>query len=162
MEEPDLNITDEIVYIYGNYTNYEQYHDGFILDKININEDIYDEIKKAYIDVYDFSEINVSLYIDKPIDIEEKNQLRKVYKTIIKQFPQGGVKYLVISDDIDWCKKNLTGDAFIFMDKDIKNYNKDFINIIIQTMCNDNIIGNKLISWWGGFLNKHKNKKVYY
>ena len=161
-EEPDLNCKDEIVYIYGNYTDYKQYHDGFILDKININDSIYDKIKEAYIDVYDFSEINVSLYVDKPIDIEEKNQLRKVYKTIIKQFPQGGIKYLVISDDIEWCKKNLTGDAFIFMDKDIKNYNKDFINIVIQTMCDDNILGNNLVSWWGTFLNKHENKKVYY
>ena len=161
-EEPDLNCKDEIVYIYGNYTDYKQYHDGFILDKININDSIYDKIKEAYIDVYDFSEINVSLYVDKPIYIEEKNQLRKVYKTIIKQFPQGGIKYLVISDDIEWCKKNLTGDAFIFMDKDIKNYNKDFINIVIQTMCDDNILENNLVSWWGTFLNKHENKKVYY
>lgn len=160
--EPDLNNKDNIVYIYGNYTNYKQYHDGYIIDKININESIYNEIKDTYKDVYDFSEINVSLYVDKPIDIEGKNQLRKIYKAIIKQFPQGGVKYLVMSDDIEWCKKNLTGDAFIFMDKDIKNYNKDLINIIIQTMCDDNILGNNLISWWGAFLNKHKNKKVYY
>ena len=72
-EEPDLNCKDEIVYIYGNFTKFEQYHEGFILDKININNFIYDEIKEAYADVYDFSEINVSLYVDKPIDIEEKN-----------------------------------------------------------------------------------------
>jgi hypothetical protein len=29
-EEPDLNCKDEIVYIYGNYTDYKQYHNGFI------------------------------------------------------------------------------------------------------------------------------------
>ena len=160
--EPDLNNKDDVVYIYGNYTNYKQYHDGYVIDKININVSIYNEIKEAYKDVYDFSEINVSLYVDKPIDIEGKNQLRKVYKAIIKQFPQGGVKYLVMSDDIEWCRKNLAGDAFIFMDKTIKNYNKDFINIIIQTMCDDNILGSNLVSWWGAFLNKHKSKKVYY
>lgn len=64
-------------------------------------------------------------------------------------------KFLIISDDIDWCKKNFIGDNFYFSD-----YEKPLIDLYIQTLCTNNIISNSTFSWWGAYLNQNVGKKI--
>lgn len=64
-------------------------------------------------------------------------------------------KYLVISDDIDWCKKHFKGNNFFFSD-----YEQPIIDLYIQTMCTNNIISNSTFSWWGAWLNNNPDRKV--
>lgn len=66
-------------------------------------------------------------------------------------------KYLIISDDIDWCKTHFKGDNFYFVDDE-----EPIIDLYIQTLCDNNIISNSTFSWWGAWLNPSKNKKVIY
>lgn len=67
----------------------------------------------------------------------------------------GADKYLVFSDDINWCKENLIGEKFIFIDNE-----KDYVELFLQSMCKNNIISNSSFSWWGAYLNKYEDKKV--
>jgi hypothetical protein len=62
----------------------------------------------------------------------------------------------VISDDIPWCKGNLTDGRMIFIEG-----NPDHIDLYIQSLCNHNIIANSSFSWWGSYLNENKDKIVY-
>lgn len=60
--------------------------------------------------------------------------------------------FLVISDDLDWCKEN------------IKNKNINFIenttnieDFILFSLCKYNVLGNSTFSWWASFLNQNTN-----
>lgn len=64
-------------------------------------------------------------------------------------------KYLIISDDIDWCKRHFKGNNFYFVDDE-----EPIIDLYIQTLCENNIISNSTFSWWGAWLNSNKNKVV--
>jgi len=62
---------------------------------------------------------------------------------------------LVFSDDINYCKEN-------FFDKRITyiEYLKDYEDMYLMSLCENNIIANSSFSWWGSYLNKNANKIV--
>ena len=68
-----------------------------------------------------------------------------------------GKEFLILSDDIEWCKKNFIGNKFKFVEKE-----EDYIDLYIMSMCEHNIIANSTFSWWGAYLNKNSKKVVVY
>lgn len=54
--------------------------------------------------------------------------------------------YLVFSDDIDWCRANLTGDC-LFMQR-----NRDYEDLFLMAACDEHIMANSTFSWWGAWL----------
>lgn len=64
--------------------------------------------------------------------------------------------FLIFSDDIEWCVNN-----FDFIEKKtfIKN-EKDYEDLYLMSMCNNNIIANSTFSWWGAWLNKNQDKII--
>lgn len=64
-------------------------------------------------------------------------------------------KYLVLSDDIEWCKTKFKGKNFIFSEKE-----SAIVDLYLQSMCSHNIISNSSFSWWGAWLNGHPSKIV--
>ena len=65
--------------------------------------------------------------------------------------------FLVISDDIEWCKTHFKGDNFYFVENE-----PPLIDLYLQSMCTHNIISNSTFSWWGAWLNPNPDKKVLY
>lgn len=63
--------------------------------------------------------------------------------------------FLIFSDDINWCKENLIIENSIYIENE-----KDYIELILQSKCNNNIIANSSFSWWGAWLNQNENKIV--
>jgi hypothetical protein len=64
--------------------------------------------------------------------------------------------FFIFSDDIRWCKEN-----FNFLDNVIYcENNKDYEDLILMSLCYNNIIANSSFSWWGAWLNKNENKIV--
>lgn len=66
-------------------------------------------------------------------------------------------KYIIYSDDMDWCKNNFIGDQFIFADSISRNAPAI---IYLTSICKHNIIANSTLSWWGAWLNQNDHKKV--
>lgn len=64
-------------------------------------------------------------------------------------------KYLIFSDDIEWCKSTFQGDNFFFVEG-----NKDSDDLLLMSCCTHNIIVNSTFSWWAAWLNDNKNKIV--
>lgn len=62
----------------------------------------------------------------------------------------------IFSDDIDWAKENLNYDKSII----VENL-EDYEDLWLISLCKINIMSNSSFSWWGAFLNKNKNKKVF-
>jgi hypothetical protein len=62
----------------------------------------------------------------------------------------------VFSDDKQWVKDNLNYQNMIV----VENL-EDYEDLWLISMCNHNIMSNSSFSWWGSFLNQHKDKKVF-
>jgi len=63
--------------------------------------------------------------------------------------------FVVVSDDIYWCKENLKADNIFY-----SPFTNEIDDLNLLKNCNNNIIANSTFSWWGAFLNKNENKKV--
>lgn len=64
-------------------------------------------------------------------------------------------KYLLISDDIDWCKENFIGDKFIF-----SPFTNELYDLYLFMNCDNHIIANSSFSWWGAYLSENNNKVI--
>jgi len=69
----------------------------------------------------------------------------------------GASNVFVFSDDIGWCKENLTLPGFNFNFVDLEN---PYQSMYLMSMCENNIIANSSFSWWGSWLNQKENKRV--
>ena len=64
-------------------------------------------------------------------------------------------KFLIFSDDMTWCKENFKFDNIVYIEGE-----KDYIEIYLMSLCNNNITSNSSFSWWGAWLNENKDKVV--
>lgn len=64
-------------------------------------------------------------------------------------------KYIILSDDINWCKQYFKGNEFTFIEG-----NSPQIDQAIMYSCKNNIIANSSFSWWGAYLNINLDKKI--
>lgn len=64
--------------------------------------------------------------------------------------------FLFFSDDIEWVKNNFydENNMLIVENEDIP----PFWYIYLMSLCSHNILSNSTFSWWGNFLNTHKDK----
>lgn len=78
------------------------------------------------------------------------------YMKAIKIMPKDSV-FLIFSDDIEWCKLNFPDlpEKFKFIEG-----NSDHEDLLLMSLCNNNIICNSTFSWWAAWLNNNSNKKV--
>ena len=63
--------------------------------------------------------------------------------------------FLVISDDIRWCRKHFKGPNYFFAEKSTPSE-----DLYLQSLCMNNIISNSTFSWWGAWLNESADKAV--
>ena len=61
-----------------------------------------------------------------------------------------GTKFIVFSDDIDWCKNTFPDDVIF---SDMSNH---FEDMCLMSLCNSHIIANSSFSWWGAWLSNSK------
>jgi len=64
-------------------------------------------------------------------------------------------KFIIFSDDIPWCTENLKYDNSIYISDE-----KDYIELYLMSLCDNNITCNSSFSWWGAWLNENENKVV--
>ena len=79
------------------------------------------------------------------------------YKKSMDSF-EVGQKFLLFSDDLEWCKKN-----FIFSEMiEFISCDHDYEELLLMSTCKNNIIANSTFSWWAAWFNENKNKVVIY
>ena len=78
------------------------------------------------------------------------NRLRRQYKNIT---------LFVFSNNLQWVKENLRADVPTeFVEgTDLR----DFEELYLMSLCKHNVIANSTFSWWGAWLNRNPDKKVF-
>lgn len=66
--------------------------------------------------------------------------------------------FFVFSNDMVWAKENICAENVVFVDWNTGN--ESWKDMCLMAQCKHNIIANSSFSWWGAWLNKHKNKQV--
>ena len=75
-------------------------------------------------------------------------------------------KIIVLSDTIDWCKKQdwLQDDRFLFSDSSYEVFDDGasvpYIDLCLMSLCSGGIIANSSMSWWGAWLQNDRGKVV--
>ena len=66
------------------------------------------------------------------------------------------VAFFVFSDDISWTKKNLKLENTTYVEHKTIPHE----DMYLMSLCSHNITANSSFSWWGAWLNRHKNKTI--
>jgi hypothetical protein len=66
--------------------------------------------------------------------------------------------FFVFSDDVDWVKENL--DIKYPVTYVLGENLKDYEELVLMSVCKDNITANSSFSWWGAWLNNNPDKVV--
>lgn len=125
------------------------------------NKNYYEKAKQAFNNIKPKDKEIVSIHVRRG-DYLNHDHFCKLdtvyYGDAIKHFLPEIEKYhfFIFSNDIEWCKENLIeGEMVTFIEPGI-----DYIDMIMMSMCDHNIIANSSFSWWAAFKNRNKNKKV--
>jgi hypothetical protein len=72
------------------------------------------------------------------------------------------LKFFIFSDDIEWCKNNLSDIPNSIIVTHEHKGNKFYNYLLLMSECKHFIIPNSTFAWWAAYLSKNKNKKVLY
>lgn len=78
------------------------------------------------------------------------------YEKAVAMFPEDSL-FILCSDDIEWCKENLSHLSKNLLFIEGNHYIHDFY---LMSLCHHNIIANSTFSWWAAYLNTHPNQIV--
>jgi hypothetical protein len=118
------------------------------------NDDVLNKLKET-----EFIETNTTSLHVRRTDYVTSNGYHPVqdisyYVNAIKEI--GDYDYLfVFSDDIKWCKDNLKFNNIIYTEG-----MSEIEDMMLMSMCKNNIIANSTFSWWAAYLNQNPNKKI--
>ena len=76
------------------------------------------------------------------------------YNQAISRFGDD-VKFLVFSDDLNWCKENFSDPRYLVVET-----GNPYVDLKLMNMCSHHITANSTFSWWAAWLNTKEGKKV--
>jgi len=107
-------------------------------------------------------EIFASIHVRRGDYIQEGRYLCSIeyYQKAVNVLQENhrNLHFIVFSDDIEWVRKNIDIPNAIYVD-----WNKkvdSWQDMYLMSICHHNIIANSTFSWWGAWLNNHKDKLV--
>lgn len=150
-----IKYTDNI-YLHGTFQS-EKYFDRQIVHQLfQIPDEIKQNLLQRFGHILSGNVTSIHIrrgdYLRSPheYNVTSMNYFKKAIREIGKDS-----LYLIISDDLPWCKKHFKGSNFYFADK-----NSALEDLYLQSLCSNNIISNSSFSWWGAWLNQNPEKIV--
>jgi hypothetical protein len=147
------------------------YRPNLILHGYYQSEKYFKEYREHILNLFTPREEDLKHIVYKVSDIRERNsihvrrgdyiKLTHIHKLCNMEYYKKGIdilgkhqKYVVFSDDINWCREN-------FSDIDVVFFNdKDYLEMYAMSLCKNHIIANSSFSWWGAWLNTKVDKTV--
>jgi len=124
-----------------------------ILELFRSDDSFIDEINK-YKNLFG----NISLHVRRNDYVKlypniHPPQTIEYYQKALELLPSD-LKIVVFSDEIEWCKENLIGDRYVFIEE------IDYVSIYVMSMMKHHIIANSSFSWWGAWMSTYEDKIV--
>ena len=133
-----------------------KYRDA-ILDLFNIRDLIPNIIKDKYEPILEL-ENTTSIHIRRGdyLTIQHIHPVctMQYYHSCVDILPEDA-NLLIFTDDIGWCADNFKSDRYHIV------HEEDYIDLYLMSQCTNNIIANSSFSWWGAWLNRHEEKRVF-
>lgn len=156
----ELNIDTDDFYIDGFFQSEKYFikHSSEILKILGVPNSIRDIITDKY--GYLLSKRLTSIHVRRGDYIRFQNhhpvQSLEYYTNSVKLLSDNTDIYVVFSDDIEWCKENFNDiNNIVYIENE-----KDYIELYLMSLCDNNITSNSSFSWWGAWLNNNENKIV--
>lgn len=126
------------------------------LFEIDQETDVY--IKNKYGHILNKKPVGIHVRRGDYLLLEYKHPVCRMpyFKKAMSLFDKG-TSFLVMSNDIAWCKKHFKGDNFYFSENE-----SPIVDFYLQSKCSHNVISNSSYSWWAAWLNPNPDKKVIY
>ena len=154
----NLESSDVIIDGFFQSEKYFKNNEKFIREAFRIDKSILDKIEEKYKDILEYKN-TTSIHIRRGDYLKLKNYHPSLsmdyFKNAIDLTKQTTDRYVIFSDDIEWCKSKFQGNKFIFIENE-----KDYIELYLMSLCNNNIISNSSFSWWGAWLNSNESKII--
>ncbi|MFA5953754.1 MAG: alpha-1,2-fucosyltransferase [Candidatus Pacearchaeota archaeon] len=134
--------------------------ENIIKKEFELKEEYKKQIKERLKEIS--SQNSISIHVRRGDVLKLKNCLvlsADYYKRaieIIKKQVKNPIFY-IFSDEIDWCKENLSN---LGIKLNFVEGNKDYEDLELMKSCKHNILANSALSWWAGYLNKNPKKIV--
>lgn len=127
-----------------------------------IDHDTEEYIRKKYPFLFDTQQIWVSITVRRGDYLEHMTEYnlcsisyyKRSMKEMLCRYPNA--HFLVISDDIDWCKKYFPKNQNIYFIDD----ENEVVDLYLAAKCSHNILSNSTFALWGGVINTNKDKVV--
>jgi hypothetical protein len=142
----------------GNFQSEKYFHDkkNEIINLFNFENEIHDNIKK-FINEKTNGEKLTAIHVRRGDYLLKPNFHPTCsidyYKEAMSIINEG--KYILISDDMDWCRKNFIGEKFIF-----SPFTNEINDLYLLINCDNHIIANSSFSWWGSYLCQKNNNTI--
>lgn len=152
-----INFVDNLLLTgYFQSEKYFSHNREKIINLFSPSEKDYNFIKKKYSNILEDNTCSLHVRRGDYINLQNHHPLcGKVYYDNAINFFDEKTKFIIFSDDINWCKENLNIRNSYYVENEL-----DYIEIYLMSMCDNNIIANSSFSWWGAWLNQNNNKKV--
>jgi len=165
ISEPSLCYNDlQIMYhtpveYYGYFQSSKNFNscENEIKELFSPTEDFIEKIKNLYPKIFDKGSVSIHvrrgdyLTISEILPVVDKTYIDECLRQIGEHS-----NIFIFSNDKEWCKENLNYNNSVVVEG-----LKDYEELWMISLCNNNIMSNSSFSWWGSYLNKNINKKIY-
>ena len=142
---------DANIVLNGYFQSYKYFENekDYLHSLFSPSSKIQDEINKKYGDVLSQKTVAIGVrrgdYLNYPhLHPPCSNKYFDDAKAIIPRSD----KYLIFSDDYEWCRNVFTGDEYIFVEE------SDYMSFYLMMRCNSFIIPNSSFHWFGAWLSE--------
>lgn len=148
---------DFIISGYFQSEKYFKHNKEQIIDFLKIPKTIDDYINQKYGNLLKQKTTSIHVRRGDYLKLQNHHPILDIdyYKKSISLLENDTDTFIVFSNDIEWCKNN-----FGFIDPVYIENEKDYVEIYLMGLCNNNIIANSSFSLWAATMNQNENKKV--
>lgn len=139
-------------------------NENLIKESLQIKKNIKDVVEKYLYDINKNNKNITTIHIRRGDAIPQNGKYqvflsKEYFLKLINKFRSENNIFIIISDDIEWCKQNFVGLDILFSEINNDNISQHLLDFCLLSLGNRIIIANSSFSWWAAWLSN--SKEIY-